>query len=232
MKYINKLQKSSSRYYNFLEDTVKGMRDYALSLDCGYNILCANYLNEDRFEKEEGQVLSAFNSDDISDQTLIYGAVIVQQNEDTDSKLINGLLITDERILVNSYVTDDQEHDFDYYYNYDYWKWNLLASAKKEEDEDDNDVIALIDDENEVVGFLNTQLLGGCYDNMNIPPLWIDFLNDAIHEANKPIKQESVDNNHIYTKKSSKEILETTKIAGTVAAVGTAIIKILGDNKK
>ena len=31
MKYINKLQKSSSRYYNFLEKTVKGMRDYALS---------------------------------------------------------------------------------------------------------------------------------------------------------------------------------------------------------
>lgn len=227
MKYINKLQKSSSRYYNFLEDTVKEMRDYAL--DYGYAILCANYLNEDRFEKEEGQILSAFNSDDISDQTLIYGAVIVQQYEDTDSNLINALLITDERILVHLYVTDDQEHDFEYYY---YCEWNQLASAKKEKDEDDDDVIVLIDDENEKVGFLYAQLLGGCYDNMNIPSLWIDFLNDAIHEANKPIKQESVDNNHIYTKKSSKEILETTKIAGTVAAVGTAIIKILGDNKK
>lgn len=35
------------------------------------------------------------------------------------------------------------------------------------------------------------------------------------------------------TKKSSKEILETTtKIAGTVATVGTATINILGDNKK
>ena len=148
-------------------------------------------MNEDRFEKEEGQVLSAFNSDDISDQTLIYGAVIVQQYEDTDSKLINGLLITDERILVNSYVTDDQEHDFDYYYNYDYWEWNLLASAKKEKDEDDNDVIALIDDENEEVGFLNTQLLGGRYDNMAILNQWIDFLNDAIREANKQIKQDA-----------------------------------------
>ena len=39
MKYINKLQKSSSRYYNFLEKTVKEMRDYALSSDCGYDIL-------------------------------------------------------------------------------------------------------------------------------------------------------------------------------------------------
>ena len=206
MKYINKLQKSSSRYYNFLENTVKEMRDYALSSDYGYNILCANYLNEDRFEKEEGQVLSAFNSDDISDQTLIYGAVIVQQYEDTDSKLINGLLITDERILVNSYVTDDQEHDFDYYYNYDYWKWNLLASAKKEKDEDDNDVIALIDDENEEVGFLNTQLLGGRYDNMAISNQWIDFLNDAIREANKQMGQ-SMEDNHIYTEFMSNEQL-------------------------
>lgn len=128
MKYINKLQKSSSHYYNFLEKTVKGMRDYALSSDCGYDILCANYLNEDRFENEEGQILSAFNSDDISNQTLIYGAVIVQQYEDTDSNLINALLITDERILVHLYVTDDQEHDFEYYY---YCKWNQLASAKK-----------------------------------------------------------------------------------------------------
>lgn len=206
MKYINKLQKSSSRYYNFLENTVKEMRDYALSSDYGYNILCANYLNEDRFENEEGQILSAFNSDDISDQTLIYGAVIVQQYEDTDSKLINGLLITDERILVNSYVTDDQEHDFDYYYNYDYWKWNLLASAKKEKDEDDNDVIALIDDENEEVGFLNTQLLGGRYDNMAISNQWIDFLNDAIREANKQMGQ-SMEDNHIYTEFMSNKQL-------------------------
>ena len=192
MKYINKLQKSSSRYYNFLEKTVKEMRDYAISSDCGYDILCANYLNEDRFENEEGQILSAFNSDDISDQTLIYGAVIVQQYEDTDSNLINALLITDERILVHLYVTDDQEHDFEYYY---YCKWNQLASAKKKKDEDDDDVIVLIDDENEEVGFLYAQLLGGCYDNMAISNQWIDFFNDAIREASKPMGQSMEDNN-------------------------------------
>lgn len=192
MKYINKLQKSSSHYYNFLEKTVKGMRDYALSSDCGYDILCANYLNEDRFENEEGQILSAFNSDDISNQTLIYGAVIVQQYEDTDSNLINALLITDERILVHLYVTDDQEHDFEYYY---YCKWNQLASAKKKKDEDDDDVIVLIDDENEEVGFLYAQLLGGCYDNMAISNQWIDFFNDAIREASKPMGQSMEDNN-------------------------------------
>ena len=192
MKYINKLQKSSSRYYNFLEKTVKEMRDYAISSDCGYDILCANYLNEDRFENEEGQILSAFNSDDISDQTLIYGAVIVQQYEDTDSNLINALLITDERILVHLYVTDDQEHDFEYYY---YCEWNQLASAKKEKDEDDDDVIVLIDDENEEVGFLYAQLLGGCYDNMAISNQWIDFFNDAIREASKPMGQSMEDNN-------------------------------------
>lgn len=190
MKYINKLQKSSSHYYNFLEKTVKGMRDYALSSDCGYDILCANYLNEDRFENEEGQILSAFNSDDISNQTLIYGAVIVQQYEDTDSNLINALLITDERILVHLYVTDDQEHDFEYYY---YCKWNQLASAKKKKDDDD--VIVLIDDENEEVGFLYAQLLGGCYDNMAISNQWIDFFNDAIREASKPMGQSMEDNN-------------------------------------
>lgn len=192
MKYINKLQKSSSRYYNFLEKTVKEMRDYAISSDFGYDILCANYLNEDRFENEEGQILSAFNSDDISNQTLIYGAVIVQQYEDTDSNLINALLITDERILVHLYVTDDQEHDFEYYY---YCEWNQLASAKKEKDEDDDDVIVLIDDENEEVGFLYAQLLGGCYDNMAISNQWIDFFNDAIREASKPMGQSMEDNN-------------------------------------
>lgn len=192
MKYINKLQKSSSRYYNFLEKTVKEMRDYAISSDFGYDILCANYLNEDRFENEEGQILSAFNSDDISNQTLIYGAVIVQQYEDTDSNLINALLITDERILVHLYVTDDQEHDFEYYY---YCEWNQLASAKKKKDEDDDDVIVLIDDENEEVGFLYAQLLGGCYDNMAISNQWIDFFNDAIREASKPMGQSMEDNN-------------------------------------
>ena len=192
MKYINKLQKSSSRYYNFLEKTVKEMRDSAISSDFGYDILCANYLNEDRFESEEGQCLSAFNSDDISNQTLIYGAVIVQQYEDTDSNLINALLITDERILVHLYVTDDQEHDFEYYY---YCEWNQLASAKKKKDEDDDDVIVLIDDENEEVGFLYAQLLGGCYDNMAISNQWIDFFNDAIREASKPMGQSMEDNN-------------------------------------
>lgn len=203
MKYINKLQKSSSRYYNFLEKTVKGMRDYALSSDCGYDILCANYLNEDRFENEEGQILSAFNSGDISNQTLIYGAVIVQQYEDTDSNLINALLITDERILVHLYVTDDQEHDFEYYY---YCEWNQLASAKKERDEDDDDVIVLIDDENEEVGFLYAQLLGGRYDNMAISNQWIDFFNDAIREASKPMGQ-SMEDNYIYTEFMSNKLL-------------------------
>ena len=203
MKYINKLQKSSSRYYNFLEKTVKGIRAYALSSDCGYNILCANYLNEDRFEKEEGQILTAFNSGDISDQTLIYGAVIVQQYEDTDSNLINALLITDERILVHLYVTDDQEHDFEYYY---YCEWNQLASAKKEKDEDDEDVIVLIDDENEEVGFLYAQLLGGSYDNMAISNQWVDFLNDAIREASKPMGQ-SMEDNYIYTEFMSNKLL-------------------------
>lgn len=203
MKYINKLQKSSSRYYNFLEKTVKGIRAYALSSDCGYNILCANYLNEDRFEKEEGQILTAFNSGDISDQTLIYGAVIVQQYEDTDSNLINALFITDERILVHLYVTDDQEHDFEYYY---YCEWNQLASAKKEKDEDDDDVIVLIDDENEEVGFLYAQLLGGSYDNMAISNQWVDFLNDAIREASKPMGQ-SMEDNYIYTEFMSNKLL-------------------------
>lgn len=203
MKYINKLQKSSSRYYNFLEKTVKGIRAYALSSDCGYNILCANYLNENRFEKEEGQILTAFNSGDISDQTLIYGAVIVQQYEDTDSNLINALLITDERILVHLYVTDDQEHDFEYYY---YCEWNQLASAKKEKDEDNDDVIVLIDDENEEVGFLYAQLLGGSYDNMAISNQWVDFLNDAIREASKPMGQ-SMEDNYIYTEFMSNKLL-------------------------
>ena len=42
---------------------------------------------------------------------------------------------------------------------------------------------------------------------MKISSLWIDFLNDAIHEANNPIKQEPVENNHIYTEFMSNKQL-------------------------
>ena len=108
------------------------------------------------------------------------------------------------------YVTDDQEHDFEYRY---YCKWNQLASARKEKiekDEDEfdaDDIIRLIDNENEEVGFLDAQLLGGRYDNMKISSLWIDFFNDAIREANNPIKQEPVENNNIYTEFMSNKQL-------------------------
>ena len=195
-KHINKLALSSKRYYSFIENIVKETRAYFENADEGYTILCANYLNEDRFDEDEKLVLSVFNSDDISDQTFIYGAVCLQPYQETESQLVSGLLITDERVLVRLYVTDDQEHDFEYYY---YCEWNQLASVKKEKDEDGDDFIVLIDNENEEVGYLYAQLLGCRYDNMKISSLWVDFLKDAIHEANKQIKKESVENNHIYT---------------------------------
>ncbi len=203
-KHINKLALSSKRYYSFIENIVKETRAYFENADEGYTILCANYLNEDRFDEDEKLVLSVFNSDDISDQTFIYGAVCLQPYQETESQLVSGLLITDERVLVRLYVTDDQEHDFEYYY---YCEWNQLASVKKEKDEDGDDFIVLIDNENEEVGFLDTQLLGGRYDNMKISSLWIDFFNDAIREANNPIKQEPVENNHIYTEFMSNKQL-------------------------
>lgn len=195
-KHINKLALSSKRYYSFIESIVKETQAYFTNADDGYTIFCANYLNEDRYADDEKVVLSVFNSDDISNQTLIYGAVCSQPYQETESQLVSGLLITDERVLVRLYVTDDQEHDFEYYY---YCDWNQLASVKKEKDEDGDDFIVLIDNENEKVGFLDTQLLGGRYDNMKISSLWIDFFNDAIREANNPIKQEPVENNNIYT---------------------------------
>lgn len=203
-KHINKLALSSKRYYSFIENIVKETRAYFENADEGYTILCANYLNEDRFDEDEKLVLSVFNSDDISNQTLIYGAVCSQPYQETESQLVSGLLITDERVLVRLYVTDDQEHDFEYYY---YCDWNQLASVKKEKDEDGDDFIVLIDNENEEVGFLDTQLLGGRYDNMKISSLWIDFFNDAIREANNPIKQEPVENNNIYTEFMSNKQL-------------------------
>lgn len=113
-------------------------------------------------------------------------------------------MITDERVLVRLYVTDDQEHDFEYYY---YCEWNQLASVEKEKDEDGDDFIVLIDNENEEVGYLHAQLLGGRYGNLKISSLWIDFFNDAIREANNPIKQEPVENNHIYTEFMSNKQL-------------------------
>lgn len=195
-EYINKLAQSSKRYYSFIESILKETQAYFHNTDEGYTIFCANYLNEDRFDDDEKFILSVFNSDDISNQTFIYGAVCLQPYQETESQLVSGLLITDERVLVRLYVTDDQEHDFEYYY---YCEWNQLASVKKERDEDGDDFIVLIDNENEEVGYLHAQLLGGRYGNLKISSLWIDFLNDAIREANNPIKQEPVENNHIYT---------------------------------
>lgn len=203
-EYINKLAQSSKHYYSFIENIVKETRAYFENADEGYTILCANYLNEDRFDEDEKLILSVFNSDDISNQTLIYGAVCCEPYQETDSQLVRGLLITDERVLVRLYVTDDQEHDFEYYY---YCEWNQLASVKKEEDEDGDDFIVLIDNENEEVGYLHAQLLGGRYGNLKISSLWIDFFNDAIREANNPIKQEPVENNHIYTEFMSNKQL-------------------------
>ena len=203
-EYINKLAQSSKRYYSFIESIVKETRAYFQNADEGYTIFCANYLNEDRFDEDEKFILSVFNSDDISNQTLIYGAVCCEPYQETDSQLVRGLLITDERVLVRLYVTDDQEHDFEYYY---YCEWNQLASVEKEKDEDGDDFIVLIDNENEEVGYLHAQLLGGRYGNLKISSLWIDFFNDAIREANNPIKQEPVENNHIYTEFMSNKQL-------------------------
>lgn len=149
-------------------------------------------------------MLSVFNSDDISNQTFIYGAVCLQPYQETELQLVSALLITDERVLVRLYVTDDQEHDFEYYY---YCEWNQLASVKKEKDEDGDDFIVLIDNENEEVGYLHAQLLGCRYDNMKISSLWVDFFNDAIREANNPIKQDPVEDNHIYTEFMSNKQL-------------------------
>ena len=203
-EYINKLAQSSKRYYSFIESIVKETRVYFQNADEGYTIFCANYLNEDRFDEDEKFILSVFNSDDISNQTLIYGAVCCEPYQETDSQLVRGLLITDERVLVRLYVTDDQEHDFEYYY---YSEWNQLASVKKEKDEDGDDFIVLIDNENEEVGYLHAQLLGCRYDNMKISSLWVDFFNDAIREANNPIKQDPVEDNHIYTEFMSNKQL-------------------------
>lgn len=115
VKFVNKISESSCRFYDFIESVVKNTRAYFDNTDEGYSIYCANYLNESRFDEEEKFILSVFNSDEISNQTLVYGAICLQPYQDTDSHLISGLLITDERIFVRLYVTDDQEHDFEYY---------------------------------------------------------------------------------------------------------------------
>ena len=190
IKHINKLAQSSKRYYSFIENIVKETRAYFENADEGYTIFCANYLNEDRFDEDEKFILSVFNSDEISNQTLIYGAVCSQPYQETESQLVSGLLITDEHIYVCMFVTDEQEHDFEYRGYYD---WDKLTSAKIEKDEDGDDFIFLFNNKKEEVGFIYAQLLGGRYGNMKISSLWIDFLNDAICEANKQIKHVSVD---------------------------------------
>lgn len=204
IKHINKLAQSSKRYYSFIENIVKETRAYFENADEGYTIFCANYLNEDRFDEDEKFILSVFNPDEISNQTLIYGAVCAQPYQETESQLVSGLLITDERIYVCMFVTDDQEHDFEYH---GYCEWDKLVSAKIEKDEDGDDFIFLFNNKKEEVCFIYAQLLGGRYGSMKISSLWIDFLNDAIREANNPIKQEPVENNNIYTEFMSNKQL-------------------------
>lgn len=203
IKHINKLAQSSKRYYSFIENIVKETRAYFENADEGYTIFCANYLNEDRFDEDEKFILSVFNSDEISNQTFIYGAVCAQPYQETESQLVSGLLITDERIYVCMFVTDDQEHDFEYRGFYD---WDKLTSAKIEKDEDGDDFIFIFNNKKEEVGFIYAQLLGGCYDNMAISNQWIDFFNDAIREASKPMGQ-SMEDNYIYTEFMSNKLL-------------------------
>ena len=203
IKHINKLAQSSKRYYSFIENIVKETRAYFENADEGYTIFCANYLNEDRFDEDEKFILSVFNSDEISNQTFIYGAVCAQPYQETESQLVSGLLITDERIYVCMFVTDDQEHDFEYRGFYD---WEKLTSAKIEKDEDGDDFIFIFNNKKEEVGFIYAQLLGGCYDNMAISNQWIDFFNDAIREASKPMGQ-SMEDNYIYTEFMSNKLL-------------------------
>lgn len=201
VKFVNKISESSCRFYDFIESVVKNTRAYFDNTDEGYSIYCANYLNESRFDEEEKFILSVFNSDEISNQTLVYGAICLQPYQDTDSHLISGLLITDERIFVRLYVTDDQEHDFEYYY---YCEWSQLASAERSTDDDGDDIVVLNDNEDDEACYLHAQLLGGRFDDMTISSLWIHFLNDAIREANNPIKQEPVKNEKTKEKKEGR----------------------------
>lgn len=200
VKFVNKISESSCRHYDFIESVVKNTRAYFDDTDEGYSIYCANYLNESRFDEEEKFILSVFNSDEISNQTFVYGAICLQPYQDTDSHLISGLLITDERIFVRLYVTDDQEHDFEYYY---YFEWSQLASAYGGHDDDGDDTVVLFDNEDDEVCCLHAELLGGRFDDMTISSLWIHFFNDAIREA----KQGSVEDNHIYTEFMSNKLL-------------------------
>lgn len=200
VKFVNKISESSCRHYDFIESVVKNTRAYFDNTDEGYSIYCANYLNESRFGEEEKFILSVFNSDEISNQTFVYGAICLQPYQDTDSHLISGLLITDERIFVRLYATDDQEHDFEYYY---YFEWSQLASAYGGHDDDGDDTVVLFDNEDDEVCCLHAELLGGRFDDMTISSLWIHFFNDAIREA----KQGSVEDNHIYTEFMSNKLL-------------------------
>ncbi len=196
VKFVNKISESSCRHYDFIESVVKNSHAYFDNKDEWYSIYCANYLNESRFDEEEKFILSVFNSDEISNQTLVYGAICLQPYQNTDSHLISGLLITDERIFVRLYVTDDQEHDFEYYY---YFEWSQLASAYGSHDDDGDDTVVLFDNEDDEVCCLHAELLGGRFDDMTISSLWIRFFNDAIREAKQGrvapfnVKHESVD---------------------------------------
>ena len=84
-KQINKLALSSKRYYSFIESIVKETQAYFHNADEWYTVYCANFLNEDRLDEDEDLILLYFNSDEMSNQTFIYGAVCLQPYQETDS---------------------------------------------------------------------------------------------------------------------------------------------------
>lgn len=170
--------------------------------------ICANYLNKDRWDEHEKIVLSYFNSDDISNQTFVYGSVFATQYEETDYWDVNAILMTEKAIFLRHLITDDEEHNNEYYY---YIAWDDLYNVEK--DNQYHDCINFHDKDGEEIGCAFAHELCGSHDNDNdYTTNWLNIFSAVIKAAHS--KGGSSDN-----------IPESIDSSGTVSVSNASTIK-------
>lgn len=170
------------KYYVFWESIANHINEIYDEDDDG-RIICANYLNESRFEENEKKVLSVFNPDDIDNQTFMFGSVLYHPWQDTDYNMVNALLITTKCIILRRYVTDDTEHDFEYYF---YTDWVDISSVRLKYDEElGSSAYTFFDVDGDESFYIDSFWLGELDEDEKNLKTWLEFFQDMIGHCSK-----------------------------------------------
>lgn len=149
--------------------------------------MCANYLNEDRWGDNEREVLKYFNSDDIENQTFVYGSLVATHYKDTDDMHLYVVLLTENGIFHRHLITDDEEHDDEYYYHV---AWDDLYNVEKDDKYHDN--LVFYDKDGEEIGNIFDNMLSGFHDNDNTIK-WLNIFSAVIKAAHNTQKAKDDD---------------------------------------